>query len=451
MRISLWRWILAAAMLAGPVRPAWGQVRSPDPAEPPHGTPVPKLFPMPAGAIALKAVDKASLRETVQELVGCGTRSSLSSWTDPKRGIGCARDHIVARFGEIAKKSGGRLEVKVDGFDATSPRTHDQPTHMENVYAILPGTDPALEKTVFIVSGHFDSMPSDVMDANSDAPGADDDASGSAVSLECARLLASGRFRATVLFATVSGEEQGLLGGKRLLEYVKENGYTVGAMLDNDIVGADFAPGAPHRARVFSGSEGQNDGDTPSHELARAVEAIDGPNHIRMIYRVDRLGRGGDHYPFVMAGLPAVRFTEPLEDYHHEHQNVREEDRVQYGDLIKFLNFDFMATVARDNAEVLRELASAPSSPQDVIVRGAVTPSARLSWSAAEDSDRAGFEILWRETTSPRWLVFSFVKDDRETVLDGVSTDNHFFAVRSVSKNGARSIAVAAELPRRKP
>ncbi len=449
MKIIRVSWILLAFFFVGLVWPLAGQVRSLDPAEPPRGKPVTKPVPPPGGAIALKSVDKASLRATIEELVGCGTRSSLSSWTDPKRGIGCARDHIVARFNAIAKKSGGGLEVKVDSFDATSPRTHDQPTHMENVYAILPGTDPTLAKTVFIVSGHYDSMPSDVMDPNSDAPGADDDASGSAVSVECARLLASKRYRATILFATVSGEEQGLLGGKRLLEYVKENGYSVGAMLDNDIVGADFAPGAPHRVRVFSGSEGQNDGDSPSRELARSVEEIDGRSHVRMIYRVDRLGRGGDHYPFVMAGLPAVRFTEPLEDYHHEHQNVREENGVQYGDLIKFLNFDFMATVARDNAEVLRQLASAPAAPLDVIIRGAVTPSAKLSWTAGDDSARAGFEILWRETTVAQWSVFEFVNDLREAVLEDVSTDNHFFAVRSVGKNGARSIAVSAELPRR--
>jgi Peptidase family M28 len=446
LQIVLTVFIFAALMLAPCAR-----AQSPDPAEPAHGRPHPKLLAPPAGAITLNSVDKASLRATIEELVGCGTRSSLSSWTDPKRGIGCGRDQIVARFNEIAKRSGGRLQVKVDDFEATGERTKNVPVHMENVYAILPGTDPSLAKTVFIVSGHFDSMPSSVMDPDSDAPGADDDASGSAVSVECARLLAGGHYRATILFATVSGEEQGLFGGKQLLKYVQENGYTVGGMLDNDIVGADSTPGAPHRVRLFSGGEGRADCDTPSRELARAVEAIDGRSHIRMIYRVDRLGRGGDHYPFVMAGLPAVRFTEPLEDYHHEHQNVRVEDGVQYGDLMKYLNFDFMATVARDNAEVLRRLASAPTAPEEVIIRGAVTPSAKLSWTAADDTERAGFEILWRETTAPQWSVYDYVKDARDYTLEGVSTDNHFFAVRSVGKNGARSIAVAAELPRRKP
>lgn len=420
-----------------------------DPAEPPGAKPTVKSLAPPAGAIALKSVDKTSLRATVEELVGCGTRSSLSSWTDPKRGIGCARDHIVARFKHIAKISGGRMEVKVDHFEDTGERTGNKPVSMENVYAILPGTDPALAKTVFIVSGHFDSRASNAMDSASDAPGADDDGSGTAVSLECARLLASRRFRASLLFATVSGEEQGLYGGRRLLAYVKEQGYTVGAMLDNDIVGADFAPGAPHRVRLFSGGAGRADCDTPSRELARAVEKIDGRHEVRMIYRVDRLGRGGDHYPFVMAGLPAVRFTEPLEDYHHEHQDVRVENGVQYGDLIKYLNFDFMARVARDNAEVLRRLALAPAAPTDVYIRGAVTPSARISWRASEDPERAGFEILWRETTNPRWTVFEFVNSAKETVLTNVSTDNHFFAVRAVGKNGARSIPVAAELPPR--
>jgi Peptidase family M28 len=416
-----------------------------DPAEPPGGKPTPRLQPPVGGVLALSAVSRSALRSTIEELVGCGTRSSLSSWTDPQRGIGCARDRIVRRFQRIAQESGGRLEVKVDRFTASGPRTGNKPLALENVYAILPGDDPALAKSIFIVSGHFDSRASDVMDAHSDAPGADDDGSGVAVSIECARLLARGHYRSTLLFAAVSGEEQGLYGGKRLLAYVKEHGYTVGGMLDNDIVGADSAPGAPHRVRLFSGGKGHEDCDTPSRELARAVEAMDGRQRIHLIFRVDRLGRGGDHYPFVIAGLPAVRFTEPVEDYDHEHQNVRVENGVEYGDLMKFLNFDFMARVARDNAEVLRELALAPAAPSGVGLGGVVTPSAKVSWTAPADPERAGFEILWRETTNPRWQVYDFVRAGSEYVIKGVSTDNHFFAVRAVGKNGARSIAVAAE------
>jgi len=416
-----------------------------DPAEPPGGRPKPSLPPPPAGAIPRGAVDENALKATIEELVACGTRHSLSSWEDPKRGIGCGRDRILARYREIAQKSGGRLNVLVDRFEATSPRTNDKPARMENVLAFLPGSDPALAKTVFLVAGHYDSIPSSARDPESDAPGADDDASGTAVAIECARLLASGKYRATLLFAALSGEELGLLGGRRLLEYLKENGYSVGGFLNNDIVGADFAPGGPHRVRVFSGG-GADGTDPPSRELARAVEEIAGPGAVRMIFRLDRLGRGGDHRPFVEAGLPAVRFTEPLENYDHQHQTPRVEQGREYGDLVKFLNLTFLGNVARVNAEALRRLALAPATPREVTVSGGVTPDAKIAWAAEADPERAGFEILWRETTEPRWTVCDFVPGAGETVLKGVSTDNHFFAVRSVGKNGARSLQVPAQL-----
>jgi hypothetical protein len=251
--------------------------------------------------------------------------------------------------------------------------------------------------------------------------------------------------RATILFAAVSGEEQGLLGSAHLLEWTKQQGYTVGGMLDDDIVGADFAPGAPHRVRLFSGNGEIDDCDSPSRELARAVEEIDGRTAIRMIFRVDRYGRGGDHYYFYKAGLPAVRFTEPLENYAHEHQTPRTENGVEYGDLEKFLNFTFMGDVARDNAEALRQLAMAPAPPTKATLRGAVTPDAKISWVAEDDPERAGFEILWRETTDPRWQVYDFASTGAEIILKGVSTDNHFYAVRAVGKNGSRSIAVPTQ------
>jgi Zn-dependent M28 family amino/carboxypeptidase len=330
-----------------------------------------------------------------------------------------------------------------------SPRTPDAPAPLENVLAILPGADPQLSRTAFVVSGHFDSIPTSPMDSESDAPGADDDASGVAVSLECARLLSKDAYRATLLFAAVSGEEQGLLGGKRLLDYLREKEYTIGAFLDNDIVGADFAPSGPHRVRVFSGG-GPDGVDSPSRDLARAVEEIAGENAVRLIFRLDRLGRGGDHRPFVEEGEPAVRFTEPLENYDHEHQTPRVEQGREYGDLPRFLNYRFLGNVARTNAEVLRRLALAPAAPREVSLSGGVTPDARLVWSAPDDGKRAGFEILWRETTSPRWSVFETVAEAGEAVLAGVSTDNHFFAIRAVGENGARSIAVAA-LPKPPP
>jgi len=438
--------------------PAAAQRSAPrNPAEPAQGKPQPKLLARPAGGVARQAVDEKSMRALIGKLVACGTRLTLSSWADSKRGIGCGRDVIVARFNEIAKDSGGKLQVVVDKFESTSERTSGKPMPLENVYAILPGSDPKLAKTIFIVSGHFDSRPSNVMDPEADAPGADDDASGVAVSVACARLLSKagangrGTYRATILFAAVSGEEQGLLGATHLVEWAKQQGYTVGGMLDDDIVGADSAAGAPHRVRLFSGNGEIDDADSPSRELARAVEEIDGRGAIRMIFRVDRYGRGGDHYPFYKAGLPAVRFTEPLEDYNHQHQTPRTENGIEYGDFEKYLNFTFMGDVARDNAEALRQLALAPAPPKDAKLTGAVTPDAKVSWSAEDDSERAGFEILWRETTDSRWTVYDFAAAAGETVLKGVSTDNHFFAVRAVGKNGARSIAVPTEMERRPP
>jgi hypothetical protein len=431
--------LAAAALLVA------GRLAAQDPAEPPGTRPEESLPAAPAGAIERSAIDEKGLEATVRDLVACGTRHSLSSWEDPKRGIGCGRDRILARLAQTARQSGGRLEVSTDRFEASSPRTHDRPARMENVYAILPGRDPLRARTVFLVSGHFDAMPSSVMDAESDAPGADDDASGVAVSLECARLLSSGAYRATVLFAAVSGEEQGLLGGKRLLDWLQSKGYEIGGVLNNDIVGADSAPGGPHRVRVFSGG-GPDGVDSPSRDLARTIEEIAGRDAVRLVFRLDRLGRGGDHRPFVEAGLPAVRFTEPVENYDHEHQTPRVESGREYGDVVKHLSFPFVGNVARINAEVLRRLALAPAPPADVAVAGGVTPDAKISWSAAQDSERAGFEIVWRETTDPRWSVYGFVAAAGETTLAGVSTDNRFFAVRSVGKNGARSIPVAAIL-----
>jgi len=452
---------VAALLSLAASTPAVPQQAAPrDPAEPPQGKPQPKILPRPLGAIARQSIDEKSMRSLIHNLVSCGTRLTLSSWTDPKRGIGCGRDFVLTRLNEIAKESGGNMQVVVDKFESKSERTGPNPAHLENVYAILPGSDPKLAKTLFIVVGDVDSRPSDPMDPNADAPGADDDGSGTAVSVECARQLSSptvnghgkfGKFRATLLFGVLSGEEQGLLGAYRLLEWTKEQGYTVGAMLDNDIVGADPASAGPHRVQVFSGNGEIEDADSPARELARAIEEIDGRGAIRMIFRQDRYGRGGDHFPFYKAGLPAVRFTEPLEDYNHQHQTPRTENGIEYGDLEKYLNYTFMGNVARDNAEVLRQLAMAPAPPAHARLKGAVTPDAKVSFAADEDPERAGFEILWRETSDPRWHVYDFVVAPGETVLKGVSTDNHFFAVRSVGKNGARSLAVPTEMEHRPP
>ncbi|HSC45777.1 MAG TPA: M20/M25/M40 family metallo-hydrolase, partial [Candidatus Acidoferrum sp.] len=287
-----------------------------DPREPLAGKAAVKVIARPTGRIARASVDEKGMRSLISEMVKCGTRLTLASWDDPKRGPGCARDRIVERLNAISKETGGKLQVSVDKFEMTAERTGNKAAHLENVYAILPGTDEKLAKTIFVVSGHFDSMPSfkDIMNTELDAPGADDDASGVAVSVECARLVskaaaAHGGLRSTILFAAVSGEEQGLLGSTHMLEWIKQQGYTVGGMLDDDIVGADMAPGGPHRVRLFSGNGDIDDADSPARELARAIEEIDGRTAVRMVFRQDRYGRGGDHYPFYKAGMPAVRFT----------------------------------------------------------------------------------------------------------------------------------------------
>ena len=463
-RLGIFRWKarlgLGAAVIALLCAGTMVRAQSParDPAEPAGGKAAAKVMARPVGRILRPSVDEKGMRALISDLVNCGTRLTIASWDDPKRGPGCARDRIVERLTAISKATGEKLRVSVDKFEMTAERTGGKPAHLENVYAILPGTDERLAKTLFIVSGHFDSMPSfkDIMDSTKEAPGADDDASGVAVSVECARLVskyarAHGGLRATILFAAVSGEEQGLLGSTHMVDWVKQQGYTVGGMLDDDIVGADFATGAPHRVRLFSGNGDIDDADSSSRELARTIEEINGRAAIRLVFRQDRYGRGGDHYPFYKAGSPAVRFTEPLENYDHEHQTPRTENGVEYADYAKFLNFTFMGNVALDNAEALRQLAMAPAAPTNSRLTGAVTPDAKVSWAAEEDSERAGFEILWRETTEARWQMLKFVAQAGETVLKGVSTDNHFFAVRAVGKNGARSIAVPTEMERRAP
>jgi len=318
---------------------------------------------------------------------------------------------------------------------------------MENVYAVLAGTDPARGKTAFVMSGHLDSRVSDVMDTKSDAPGADDDASGVAVSILSAKAMAASPdgFPATLIFAAVAGEEQGLLGARRMKEWLATQGYEVGGMITNDIVGATNGS-KDRRPRVFS--EGGPDGvESPGREMARRLEEMAGRDRVRLIFRRDRFGRGGDHLPFVEAGAPAIRFTEPLEIYDHQHQDVRVEKDVQYGDLIQFMDFPFLAEVAALNQLILGELAAAPAPPKSAVLTGAVTPSAKITIEAADDAGRKGFEILQRETTETRWKVLRTVDRPGAAVLENTSTDNEFCAVRSVGKNGRRSIAIPCTPP----
>lgn len=403
--------------------------------------------PAPAAKEPRLSGPAAEARAIDVELIACGTRHSLSSWTDPKRGIGCARDVVVRRLNEIAARTGGRLKVVVDKYQTTGPRTGNVQVPMENVYAVLEGADPLRKKTAYVVSGHLDSRASDVMDSKSDAPGADDDASGVIVSILSAEALAArpGGFRATLVLAAVAGEEQGLLGSRRMKEWLDEQGYQVGGMITDDIVGATNGS-KDRRPRVFS--EGGPDGvDSPGRQMARRLDELAGPQRVRLVFRRDRFGRGGDHIPFTEAGLPAIRITEPLENYDHQHQDVRMEKGVQYGDLIQYMDFPFVAEVAALNQLLLAELAAAPAPPKSALLTGAVTPSAKIAIEAEEDPGRKGFEILRRETTDARWHLLRTVEKPGEVVLEGTSTDNEYFAVRSVGRDGRKSFAVPCVAP----
>ena len=387
----------------------------------------------PAFDVPVPAV--AEVRQIDSDLVACGTRHSLSSWTDPKRGIGCARDKIAGFDQRVAAGRAGS-SIVIDRFEASSDRTRGA-APLQNVYLVSEGSDPLLKKTAFFVSGHFDSMCSDFMSAECDAPGADDDASGTTVSLESALLLAGKPHRATIVFAAVSGEEQGLLGGKRLLDWARSRGYEVGGMLNNDIVGATNGS-EDRRPRLFS----DTDAFSPSRELGLWIDEFVGGVHL--VFRKDRFGRGGAHLPFVEAGLPAVRFCEPKEDYRHQHQTPRTEKGVEYGDLQKFMDFDLLASVAQKNAAALLKLANAPLPPTHAEVEGAVKPSATVTFTAPDDPGREKFEILYRETTEARWKVLQAAAAPG-AVETAIPIDNVFFAVRSVGKNGIRSIAVDAQ------
>ena len=398
-----------------------------------------------AALAAVPASTAADVRAVDEALVACGTRHALSSWTDGKRGIGCARDLIVKRL-EAAASKDPRAKVIVDKFEATSPRTRDVPAPLESVYLVLEGGDPERAKTAIVISGHYDSMCSDIMDSACDAPGADDDASGTTVVLESARLLAGRARRATIVLAALAGEEQGLLGGKRLKEWLETSGYALGAQLNNDIIGATNGA-TDTRPRVFSA----DDASIPSRALGLWLEEQLGKKAVRLIFRNDRFGRGGDHIPFLEAGLPAVRFTEPKEDYRHQHQTPRVENGQQYGDLPKFMDFAFLARAVRLNAEAADRLARAPAPPTEVTVEGAVKPDATVTFAAPADPERTGFEILSRDTTEVRWSVVKTVGAAGPVVLPGLTIDDRAYAVRAIGKGGLTSIPVFAKPIVRRP
>ncbi len=410
----------------------------------------------------LKEISAKNIETTIRKLVSFGTRNTLSEQDNPKRGIGAARDYLYGEFQKISNDCGGCLQVEKQSFvqQPTENRRVLQATKLTNVVATLRGTTNP--DRVYVVSGHYDSMCNlDPKDATCDAPGANDDASGTAAVLEMARVMSKRKFDATIVFMTVPGEEQGLLGATYFAEQAKKNKMDIEAMFTNDIIGGVTSyKNAPDRqsVRVFAegvpSDESKQEGDTrrsvggendsASRQLGRFIKEVAdvySPNfRVQMVYRRDRYGRGGDHIPFLENGFPAVRFTEPHEDYTHQHQSVKVVDGKQYGDTIEFVDFDYMANVARINAASLAMLALAPARPKNVgIVTGRLTNDTDLKWEANADADLAGYEVVWRDTTSPFWTNSLFVGNVTSYTAKEMSKDNYFFGIRAVDKAGNKS------------
>ena len=414
---------------------------------------------------ALKEVSAERIRANVEKLVSFGTRLTISA-QDPAaigsgRGVGAAREWIKSEFERYSKDCGGCLEVKTDAFTEPAADRIPQSTEITNVYAVLRGTNAENAKRIVLVTGHYDSRNSDTLDTKGDAPGANDDGSGTAVSLECARVLSKLKFPATIIFLTVAGEEQGLNGSRHLAKMAKDQGWNIEAVLNNDIVGGDKSAEQDHSVvRVFSeglpaaateqeiprirGLGGEN--DSASRQLARYVGDVDAAYNPGvkplMIFRLDRYLRGGDHSSFNQEGFAAVRFTEFREDFHHQHQNVRTENGIEYGDLLKFVDFDYVARVARLNAATLASLASAPAPPANVhLLAKDLENDSTLTWENSPGGLATSYEIVWRATSSPGWEHVEKVGDVTRATLK-LSKDNVIFAVRAVDARGHRSLPV---------
>ena len=407
-----------------------------------------------------RAPDPKQLEATVQALVGFGTRHTLSDTASPTRGIGAARRWAQSRFDQIGRDCGGCLTIVTPSLTVTGARA-PTPAEIVDVVAIQRGTtDP---ERVIVLTGHIDSRVSDPMNATADAPGADDDASGVAVVIEAARTLRRHKFAATLVYGVLSGEEQGLYGGKVLADYAKAQGWRVEADLNNDIVGATRGQNGvvdPTRLRVFSEgtretetaedakqrrSEG-GENDSASRNVARYAKAV-AESYIphwtvALVYRLDRFGRGGDHSAFNALGLPAVRFTENAENYRHQHQDMRTEGGVEYGDTIANVDFSYLAKVTATNALAAASMASAPPPPVNVKVAGAVTPDTQLTWTASAGSPAAGYRVHWRDTTEPNWTHARDAGRNLALTLANIAIDDFAFGVASVSADGFESPVV---------
>jgi len=412
----------------------------------------------------LRQIDPDRIKATIEKLVSFGTRHTASSQTDPVRGIGAATAWVYGQLQDIAATSSGNMTVQKQTFVQPVSNRIPVPTTITNVIATLQGT--ASQERFYVVTGHLDSRVTDVLDFTSDAPGADDDGSGVAVVLELARLFATQQFPGTLVFATVAGEEEGLYGSAFMAKAMKATGDDVQGMFSNDIVGAsqawDGTKPDPHTLRLFvegiptaaTASQislmqsvgGENDGAT--HQLARFVTEVAPFDltkmNIRVIWRRDRYLRASDHVSFQQQGYPAARFTEPRENFDHEHQNTQVVNGVQFGDLIEFVDFDYIARVAAVNGAALWALATNPSTPKNLQIH--TTPPGTLSgtnlttltWNANPESDLAGYQVVMRETTAADWTSAIDVGNVTTITLD-ISKDNVQFGVRAVDQAGHRS------------
>ena len=417
----------------------------------------------------VKEVSADSLKSYITKMVSFGTRNTLTSTTDKNRGIGAARNWVLSRFNAMAKQSNGRLSAMVDTttYKADGRRV-DRPINLGNVMATLKGTDPN-DNRIFIISGHLDNMRGSPTDSIGDAPGANDDASGVAAVIECARIMSKNSYPATIIFVAVSGEEQGLLGAGYLAKKARSNNWNIEAVLNNDIMGSNNSNETNiidnTKIRVFSEAFAVNDtgrkalairqlgleNDGKARQLARYVKEI-GERYVDnlqvvMIYRNDRFLRGGDHTPFVENNYAAVRFTEMNENYNHQHQNVRTENGIQYGDLLEFMDFEYLRKNAAMNLANLANLARSPGMPDSVKIEvRRLSNMSYLTWQAPKAGTVKGYYLLMRETTSAIWQKKIFTTKT-EMVLP-YSKDNYFFAVQSVSADGNESLPVVPSVGR---
>jgi hypothetical protein len=409
-------------------------------------------------------VSQVRIEANIRKLASFGTRNSLSDTASQARGVGAARRWIKAELERCSQAAGGRLEVAFDEHLIETGARVPKPTSFVNVVATLRGEQPESRERIYVVSGHYDSMPSSPVDPDRDAPGANDDASGTAVSMELACVLAKHRFDATLVFMAVAGEEQGLLGAEAWAKDAKAKGLDIAGMITNDIVGNTrgvdgkvergrvrlFAQGVPPLQalpdNVLAALRTGGENDLPTRQLARFVKES-AERHVPamkvdIMWRRDRYLRGGDHFAFLDAGYAALRFTEPSEDWRHQHQDVRMVDGVQYGDLPDFVDFAYVAEVARVNGAALAALALGPSVPREVEMENIrLEADTTLRWNKNPEPDVAGYRIVWRDTTAADWQHFRDVGDVARETLVGISKDNYQFGVQAYDRDGNLSVA----------